>query len=115
MPEPSARASKVVRSAPAKPLKLEIAHWLLITLRITGALYTVANVQAEWKSPSAVDPSPSQVAAMRVSPLIALAIAQPTACGHCVARFPLIEKKLCSRLEYMIGNWRPFSLSALFE
>jgi hypothetical protein len=41
----------------------------------------------------AVDPSPIQVAAMRVSPLIALAMAQPTACGYCVARLPEIVKK----------------------
>jgi hypothetical protein len=72
-------------------------------------------VQAEWKSPSAVLPSPSQVAAMRLSPLIALAIAHPTACGVCVARLPLMVKNECSRLEYMIGSWRPFSLSARFE
>ena len=52
---------------------------------------------------------------MRLSPFIALAIAQPTACGVCVARLPLMVKKLCSRLEYMIGSWRPFSLSPLFE
>ena len=38
-------------------------------------------MQAAWKSPSAVEPSPSQVAAIRLSPLIAEAIAQPAACG----------------------------------
>ena len=53
--------------------------------------------------------------AMRVPPLIAEAIAQPTAWGYCVARLPLIVKKLFSRQEYMIGSWRPFSLSARFE
>ena len=30
--------AKVVRSAPAKPEKLLIAHWLLTTLSTTGAL-----------------------------------------------------------------------------
>ena len=41
--------------------------------------------------------------------------AQPTAFGVCVARLPLMVKKLCARLEYMIGSWRPFSLSPRFE
>ena len=52
---------------------------------------------------------------MRLSRRIALAIAQPTACGTCVARLPQMVKKLCARLEYMIGSWRPFSLSPRFE
>src|SRR3546814_18056884 len=70
---------------------------------------------AEWKSPSAVDPSPHHAAAIRVSPLAALAMAQPTACGYCVARFPEMEKKLASLLEYMIGNCLPCNRSARLE
>ena len=38
-----------------------------------------------WKALSAVEPSPILAAALRVSPLIADAIAQPTACTYCVA------------------------------
>jgi hypothetical protein len=68
-----------------------------------------------WKSPSAVAPSPIQPAPIRLSPLIADAIAQPTACGYCVPRLPEMEKKPCARSEYMIGSWRPLSLSPLFE
>jgi hypothetical protein len=75
----------------------------------------VAKVIAAWKSPSALDPSPIQLAAMRLSPLIALAIAHPTACGYWVVRLPLKVKKPYSRLEYMMGSCRPFSLSARFE
>ena len=41
-----ARAAKVVASPPAKPAKELIAHWLLTTLKITGARYTVAKVIA---------------------------------------------------------------------
>ena len=70
---------------------------------------------AEWKSLSAVEPSPIQAAAMLSSPLIAEAIAQPTACTNCVARLPEIEKKPCSFEEYMIGSCRPFSGSRRLE
>ncbi len=37
MPQPTPRAAKVVASPPAIDWKVEIAHWLLTTLRITGA------------------------------------------------------------------------------
>src|SRR3546814_18684294 len=82
---------------------------------MTVARETLAKVQAEWKSHSAVDPSPHHAAAIRVSPLAALAMAQPTACGYCVARFPEIEKKLASLLEYMIGNCLPCNRSARLD
>ena len=38
-----------------------------------------------------------------MSPLIADAIAQPTAWMYCVARLPEIEKNPASRAEYMTG------------
>ena len=44
---------------------------------------------------------------MRVSLLMAEAIAQPTAWMYWVARLPEIEKKPCSFDEYMTGSWRP--------
>ena len=115
IPYPIARAAKVVASAPAKPEKLEIAHWLLTTFMMTGARYTAAKVQAEWKSPSAVDPSPHHTAAIRLSPFAAEAIAQPTACGYCVVRLPEIEKKPNRFSEYMMGSCLPPSLSPVFE
>jgi hypothetical protein len=37
MPQPTPRPAKVVASPPAMAWKVEIAHWLLTTLRITGA------------------------------------------------------------------------------
>ena len=37
MPQPTPRAAKVVASPPAMAWKVEIAHWLLTTFRITGA------------------------------------------------------------------------------
>ncbi|CRW93557.1 hypothetical protein PAERUG_P54_1_London_24_VIM_2_04_13_06194 [Pseudomonas aeruginosa] len=52
---------------------------------------------------------------MRVSPLIAEAMPQPTAWMNWVARLPEMEKKPASLLEYMIGSWRPLSGSASLE
>src|SRR5919112_4266587 len=97
------------------PEKVEIAHWLFTTARTVGTLYTAAKVIPAWKSPSAVAPSPIQPIAMRLSPLIAAAIDQPTACGNCVPRLPEIEKKPYALSEYMIGSCRPLSLSPLLE
>src|SRR5574343_1737278 len=109
MPQPTPRWAKVVPSPPAMAWKVEMAHWLLTTLRITGARYTWAKVSAVWKSDSAVAPSPIQAEAILVSPLIAEAIAQPTAWMTWVARLPEIEKKPARLYEYITGNWRPLS------
>src|SRR3954462_3678688 len=105
MPQPTPRAAKVVDSPPAMAWKVEIAHWLLTTFRITGARYTCAKVSAVWKSASAVAPSPIQADAILVSPLIAEAMPQPTAWINCVARLPEIEKKPARLIEYITGSW----------
>src|SRR5690606_16091521 len=106
-PTPTPRWANVVPSPPAIDWKVEMAHWLLTTLMMTGARYTWAKVSAVWKSDSAVDPSPIQADAILVSPLMADAMAQPTAWGICVARLPEIEKKPARLYEYITGNWRP--------
>mgnify|MGYP006953447675 CR=1 FL=1 len=49
------------------------------------------------------------------SPLIAEAMAQPTACGYCVPRFPDTENMLALALWYMIGSWRPLHMSRVFD
>ena len=108
MPQPTPRCAKVVCSPPAIAWKLEIAHWLFTTLRITGARYTCAKVSAVWKSASAVAPSPIQPDAILVSPLIADAMPQPTAWMNCVAKLPLMVKKPARWYEYITGSWRPF-------
>src|SRR5438552_13035328 len=77
MPQPTPRPANVLASPPAMAWKVEIAHWLLTTLRITGARYTWAKVSAVWKSASAVAPSPIHAEAILLSRLIAEAIAQP--------------------------------------
>src|SRR5690606_5132716 len=109
MPQPTPRPAKVAPSPPAMAWNVEMAHWLLTTFRITGARYTCANVSAVWKSASAVAPSPIQADAIRVPPLVAEAMPQPTAWMNWVARLPEILKKPASRLEYMTGSWRPLS------
>src|SRR3954466_11466429 len=100
MPQPTPRAAKVVASPPAIAWKVEIAHWLLTTFRITGARYTWGKVRAVWKSASAVAPSPIHAEAVFMSPLIADAIAQPTAWMYCVARLPEIVKNPAHLYEY---------------
>ncbi len=52
---------------------------------------------------------------MRVSPLMAEAMAQPTAWMYCVARLPEMEKKPKAFDEYMMGSCRPCSGSSSFE
>ncbi len=115
IPKPTPRPAKVVASPPAIAWKVEIAHWLLTTFRITGARYTCAKVSAVWKSASAVEPSPIQAEAMRESPLIADAMAQPTAWMNCVATLPEIEKNPALLYEYITGSWRPLSGSRSFD
>src|SRR3954468_17783100 len=115
MPQPTPRPAKVVASPPAIAWKVEIAHWLLTTLRITGARYTCAKVSAVWKSASAVRPSPIHADAIFVSPLIAEAMPQPTAWMNWVARLPLIEKKPARLYEYITGSCRPFIGSRPFD
>ena len=115
MPWPIAREANVAVNPPAMPWNDEIAHWLLTTLRITGTRYVAANVSAWWKSASAVVPSPTTPEAMRVSPLIAEAIAHPTAWMYCVPRLPEMVKNPASRTEYITGICRPCRRSFSFE
>ena len=72
-------------------------------------------MRALWKSASAVVPSPTTPEAIRVSPLIADAIAQPTAWMYCVPRLPEIVKNPASRAEYMTGICRPCMRSFSLE
>ena len=78
-------------------------------------MYTEANSIAWWKSASALEPSPIHDTAMSSSPLIAAAIAQPTACGNCVVRLPEIEKMRPSAQWYITGSCRPLHMSRVFD
>src|SRR5918999_3465814 len=64
---------------------VEIAHWLLLQKRTTGAFMTPAKVAPSWNAPSDVAPSPKNVSAIRSSPLSREPQANPTACGIWVA------------------------------
>ena len=79
-------------SPPAKPWNVEIAHWLLTMLRITGAWYTEANSIAWWKSASALEPSPIQLAAMCVFALDRRRHRPAHGLRKLRARLPEIEK-----------------------
>ena len=59
---------------------------------------------AEWKSASAVAPSPIHAEAILVSPDNADAIAQPTAWMNWVPRLPEMEKNPKSADEYITGS-----------
>ena len=50
-----------------------------------------------------------------MSPLIADAIAHPTACTYWVPRLPEIEKNPASFAEYITGIWRPWRRSFSLE
>jgi len=59
-----------------------------------------------------VEPSPIHAEAIFVSPLMADAMAQPTACGTWVPRLPEMLKKPARLYEYITGSWRPLMGSA---
>jgi hypothetical protein len=64
---------------------------------------------------SAVAPSPIQAEAILVSPLIAEAMAQPTACDELGGEVAGDREEAVSLTEYMTGSWRPFSGSRSFD
>src|SRR5262245_46919224 len=75
---------------------VEIAHWLLLQKRTTGAFMTPAKVNPSWNAPSEVAPSPKSVSATQSSPLSADPHAKPTACGIWVAIGTQMEATLNS-------------------
>ena len=63
---------------------VEIAHWLLLQKRTSGARITAAKLAPSWKAPSEVAPSPKYAIAQVDSPRSFLPQASPAACGTCV-------------------------------
>ncbi len=63
----------------------------------------------------AASPRRSRSRRGRRSPLIAAAIAQPTACGNCVARLPEIENSRPGTEWYITGSCRPLHMSRVFD
>src|SRR5919199_4433808 len=64
---------------------VEIAHWLLLQKRISGAFITAAKFAPSWNEPSLVAPSPKYAIAHARSPRSRFPHARPAACGTCVA------------------------------
>src|SRR5919197_3642247 len=90
MPYPAALSASV-SAAVCASRGVEIAHWLLLQKRTTGAFITPANVAPSWNAPSDVAPSPKYAIATRSSPWSLEPHAKPTACGTCVAIGTQIE------------------------
>jgi hypothetical protein len=63
---------------------VEIAHWLLLQSRTSGAPVTAAKFAPSWNDPSDVAPSPKNTSASAGSPFNFLPQARPAACGTCV-------------------------------
>jgi len=101
MPYPIALSARVEAAVCAES-GVEIAHWLLLQNRITGAFITPAKVAPSWNAPSEVAPSPNSVSATRSSPFSAEPQAKPTACGIWVAMGTQIDATL-----YSVGFHQP--------
>src|SRR5919202_5938365 len=83
MPYPIALSASVSARVCASS-GVEIAHWLLLQKRTSGAPVTAAKFAPSWKEPSDVAPSPKNAIAHAPSPFSFLPHARPAACGTCV-------------------------------
>ena len=84
MPYPAALSTSVSARVCAES-GVEIAHWLLLQRRTSGARITAAKFAPSWNAPSEVAPSPKNVSAQAVSPRSRFPHASPAACGTWVA------------------------------
>src|SRR3954453_2295841 len=95
MPHPAALSASVPAAVWAES-GVEIAHWLLLQKRTSGARITAAKLAPSWNAPSEVAPSPKEGIAQVVSPRSFLPQASPAACGTCVPIGTQIEATLNS-------------------
>src|SRR4029079_15078885 len=84
MPYPIALSARVGAAVWADR-GLEIAHWLLLQRRTSGARITPAKLAPSWNAPSEVAPSPKNVSATARSPRSFFPHASPAACRTWVA------------------------------
>src|SRR5439155_21947038 len=84
---------------------VEIAHWLLLQKRISGASVTAAKFAPSWNEPSDVAPSPKKAIATVRSPRSFLPHARPAACGTCVAIGTQIDATLNSSGFHQPAGW----------
>src|SRR5262249_44940565 len=83
LPYPTALSASVSAAVWADS-GVEIAHWLLLQNRISGARMTPAKLAPSWNEPSDVAPSPKYAIAQADSPRSFFPHASPAACGTCV-------------------------------
>src|SRR5919197_3293878 len=83
MPYPAALSASVAAAVCAES-GVEIAHWLLLQKRTSGARVTPAKFAPSWKEPSEVAPSPKKTSVTVRSPRSFFPQANPAACGTCV-------------------------------
>ena len=84
---------------------VEIAHWLLLQKRISGAPFTAARFAPSWKEPSEVAPSPKKTTVTKPSSLSFEPHAKPAACGTCVPIGTQIEATLWSAGFHQPAGW----------
>ena len=84
---------------------VEIAHWLLLQKRISGAPITAARFVPSWKEPSEVAPSPKKTIVTRSSPLSLMPHAKPAAWGTCDPIGTQIEATLWSAGFHQPAGW----------
>src|SRR4051812_35406739 len=82
IPYPTALSASVSAAVWAES-GVEIAHWLLLQRRTSGAFITAAKLAPSWNEPSDVAPSPKNAIAQAVSARSFLPHARPAACGTC--------------------------------
>src|SRR5919197_2578852 len=83
MPYPAALSASV-SAAVCADSGVEMAHWLLLQKRTSGARITPAKFAPSWKDPSEVAPSPKKTIAHADSPRSFFPHASPAAWGTCV-------------------------------
>ncbi len=84
---------------------VEIAHWLLLQKRTSGACITAARFAPSWNAPSLVAPSPKKTSATVDSPFSFFPHASPAACGTCVAIGTQIDATLNSAGFHQPSGW----------
>src|SRR5919202_2382987 len=95
MPYPIALSASVSALVCAES-GVEIAHWLLLQKRTSGAPVTAAKFAPSWNDPSDVAPSPKNTIAQARSPFSFFPHASPAACGTWVPIGTQIDATLYS-------------------
>src|SRR6059058_2675413 len=97
--------SASVSAAVCAETGVEIAHWLLLQKRTSGARMTPAKLAPSWNEPSEVAPSPKYAIAQVRSPRSFFPQASPAACGTWVAIGTQIEATFQSAGFHQPAGW----------